>query len=118
MDVPGFRLDAYAGLPRNASHCRLFMTIGVLTDFVFVGGEQVYASSQPGFVGLRARVETAPIPEGGVAPFQLVANLPGLPILPSDTCLVVCVGVEYMRIVNNREEVFASCDAMQIHAAY
>lgn len=118
VDVPGFIWDAYGGMAPYATHGRLFMTIGVLTDFEFVGGEQVYASSQPTFVGLRERFETAPIPAGPVVPFQMVASLPGLPVLPSDTCLVVCIGVQYMQVINNREEIFAGSDAMQVYAAY
>lgn len=118
LDVPNFVMRASTGLAPYATHFRLFMTIGVLTDFVFVGGEELYAPAHDDLVGLRSRDDSAALTKGSVAGFQLIATLPGLPVLPPDAYLVVCVGVQYLQVIGGREEVFAGRDSMQIYAAY
>ena len=120
LDVLAFHTGNRLSVPGNATHFHVFLTVGVLTDYIHVGGKKVYKSTQPGLSGLTAtQYSAAMVCDGSMNPgFQVVASLPTLPILPSDACLIVSMGIEFMEIVNSVEEIFTTGSAMQIRGAY
>jgi hypothetical protein len=121
LDVGAFHTRHELSVPAgNATHFRVFATAGVLTDFEHVGGTEVYASTQKALLGVRTVGYSATmVCDGTVNPgFQVMVQLPGLPVLPADAAMVVCLGIEFMEIVSGVEEYFAQGNAMQIYAAY
>jgi hypothetical protein len=120
LDVPPFLTKGLIRKESYMKHFRLTLAIGVLTDLVFVGGKDVYESTHPDLAG-EYDVQYSNIMECNGTPnlgFQIVATLPGSPILPADACLVVTVGIEFFKMVNNVPSVFAACNAMMVHGAY
>jgi hypothetical protein len=122
LDVGAFHTHYQLEVPQSnaASHFRVFVSIGVLTDFIHVGGQEEYASTQEDLAGMNAIAYSASMVCDGTmnSGFQVMASLPSLPVLPSDACLVVCLGVEFLEIVSGVQEFFAQGNAMQIHGAY
>lgn len=120
LDVGAFSTKSRLTVPHDATNFRVLLAIGVLTDFEYVGGTEVYRSTQPLLRGLSAsQYSSIMVCDGSMnAGFQLVASLPNAPVLPPDACLVVCLGIEFMEVVNSLEEIYSSGDGMQIYAAY
>ena len=116
LDVPSFNTDNFLRCPQGATHFRLLLVAGVLSDFVYTGDNAVYAPVNPDINARTMVVESSVLPAVGAvnAPLQLVAAVPGLPVLPSSACLVVSVGIEFLRVVNNFEEVMASGNALRV----
>lgn len=120
MDVPSFNTKTKLSIPGKATHFRLFLTVGVLTDFAFGGPDTGYISTLPDLAGESQR-QYAPVMvcDGSMNPgFQVVASLPSLPVLPLDACLVVTVGIEFLKYVGSFEEWFWQNNSMMIHGAF
>jgi hypothetical protein len=120
LDVPAFNSKSKLNVPGTATHFQLFMSVGVLTDFAYGGPDLGYVSTLPDLAGESHRESSAAmVCDGSTNPgFQLVASLPNLPVLPPDACLVVTLGIEFLKYVDNVEEWFWQSNAMMIHGAY
>lgn len=116
VDVPAFDTDYQLRCPNGATHYRLILVAGSLSDYAYTGQSDVYAAVNPGLAGLTSLVESGIAPALGVVQpqLQLVASLPGSPVLPSSAGLVVSLGVEFFRMVNSQAQLLASGNAMQV----
>ncbi len=114
--VPAFDAGNFIHPPQGATHFRLLLVAGVLSDYGYVGGNVVFAPVNPLLNELVTTTMSATLPAYGLLPGQLtlVAAVPTLPTLPSTACLVVSVAIEFLRVINNFEEVMASGNALQI----
>jgi hypothetical protein len=120
LDVAAFPPRKMIMKPKGATHFRVFLTAGVLSDYIYVGGDEKYAATQPNFNGRAAYSDSGfieiDLPQAPA--FQLVTSLPGAPILPTDATLLAMVGIEFFKIVNNNGELFATGNAMMIAKAF
>jgi hypothetical protein len=116
LNMASFFPDDGLYAPSGATHCRLTLVAGVLSDFVFTGDNDVYAPAEPSLNGLSVSVESAAIPVAGgvVAAFQVVAAIPGAPVLPTTCGLEVSVGITFLVDVNGVELEMATGRAMQL----
>jgi hypothetical protein len=116
LDVPVFDAANFIHPPQGATHFRLLLVAGVLSDYGYVGGNVVFAPVNPLLNELVTTTMSATLPAYGVlsGPLSLVAAVPTLPTLPTTACLVVSVGIEFLRVINNFEEVMASGNALQV----
>jgi hypothetical protein len=120
LDVASFLPNNFIHAPSGATDCRLTLVAGVLSDFVFTGDNDVYAPAEPTLDGITVSVPSAliPVSGSGVAAFQVIAAIPGAPVLPATTGLAVSVGIEFVKVVNSVEYVMASGNAMQLVEVY
>jgi hypothetical protein len=124
LDVGAFHTLRQLDVPGGATHFHLLLTVGVLTDFMFV--EDGYEPSHWDLCGHGVYGHSALMAcDGRLNPgFQMVMGLPGLrpgdpaPVLPADAALVVGMGISFFRVINGVEEVFASGGAMKVEGAY
>lgn len=116
LDIPGFDVDNFLYRPQGATDFRLLLVVGVLSNFVYTGGNLVYTPLHEDLDGLGSTVVSAALPAENttVGNVQLVASVPGLPVLPATAGLVVSVGIEFLRVINNYEEVMASGNALRL----
>jgi hypothetical protein len=116
LDVPSFDARYSVVAPSGATHFRLLMCAGVLSDFEFTGTSEQYAPLNPLLDGKRNEVVSPTLAVNGLVTggIQLTAILPGLPILPTTAGLVVCVGIEFFRRINGNDQLFASGNVMKI----
>jgi hypothetical protein len=116
LDVPAFTTNNYLRCPQGATHFRLLLVAGVLSDHVYTGGNPVYVAVNPEMNGVSVVAESAVMPAVNAvnAALQLVAAVPGLPVLPSSASLVVSVGVEFLRVINAFEQEMASGNALRV----
>jgi hypothetical protein len=120
LDVPAFNTDAYLTRPQGATHFKLLLVAGVLSDHAFVGGEEVYAPVDADINGMSVVAVSAVLPaiNSVTTALQLTATVPGSPVMTSTSYLMVSVGIEFYRVVNNYEELFADGNAMRVVGVY
>jgi len=117
--VPSFVSRGRLNYPEGATHFRVFLCVGVLSDFQYVGGEAVYEAVNPSISGVNADAYSAYMEVSGQnAGFQVIAALPNLPVLPSSAGLVVSMGIEFFFEVNSAYNLKAMGNAMVIHDVY
>jgi hypothetical protein len=106
--------------PQGATHFRVCLAVGVLCDVEYGGSDVGYEPVDATISGLND-VSFTPVLDGaGVLNpgFQLITEVPGLPVLPSTAGLVVSVGIEFFMVINSVPELLAQGNAMRIHAIY
>jgi hypothetical protein len=119
MTVPSFMVRRGVFVPGGATHFRVFLGVGVLSDYQYVGGKLLYEPVNPDINGLSELINSSyMVAKGDNAGFQLIAPLPALPILPSSAALVVTVGIEFFYEVNGNQNLKAMGNAMQIQGLY
>lgn len=105
--------------PGSARHFRLALAVAVVSDFSYRGGEAVYESEHPELGELCAVSDTGFLSLYESVPAKtLVASLPGLPVLPDGTLLLVFLGIEFALEINGCVQSMVSGRAMQVVAAY
>ncbi len=116
LDVAAFATDHFLYCPQGATHFRLLLVAGILSDFVYVGGRRPYAPVNALLNGQSVVASSLAIPavNATTSVLQLVAALPGAPVMPSTAGLVVSVGIEFLRVINNYEEVMASGNGLKV----
>ncbi len=114
--VPLFDIDfGTMKVPQGATHFRVFVCVGVLSDLQYSGSDARYEAVNGQIHGLNGEERTAWLSTVGQNPgFQLVATVSGLPILPSTAGLVVSMGVEFCFMVNTMPQLKAEGNAMDI----
>jgi hypothetical protein len=120
LDVPSFNTDSYLTRPQGATHFKLLLVAGVLSDHEWVGGNEVYAPVDADVNGV-SKVEVsaiAPAFNAVNAALQMVVAIPGAPVLAATSCLVVSVGIEFYRVINTYEELMAQGNAMRVVGVY
>ncbi len=119
LTVPSFESKGRLKYPMGATHFKMFLCVGVLSDFQYVGGEAVYEAVNPDMNGVNADAYSGYMDvEGLNAGFQVIAALPGLPVLPSSAGLVVSMGIEFFFDVNSAYNLKAEGNAMMIYEVY
>lgn len=116
VDVPPFNIDALVNGPRGATHWQLVLAICVLSDHVHDATKNKYVPVDLDLNERRAMAQSALIPvEGQLSTaMQLMATLPGAPVLTSTSALVVCLGIEFSQEVGGAPYVLAQDNAMRI----
>lgn len=114
LTVPSFNAEEMVGAPLGASHFRLSLYAGALSDHV-MGATGRYEPVNTSLHRLVSVDSTGPQAVAGAnAGFTLTAALPGLPVLPSTAALVVSVSIQFYKEVNSVLGLLASGNALQI----
>jgi hypothetical protein len=115
MDVGSFLADNDLIPPKSSTHFRLTVCVGVLSDFLHVGGNLAYEAVNPGLNGEYGISYSAFEPvTGTVNAFQVMAALPSLAVLPTTAGLVVSIGIEFFLECNGVHLLQAVGNAMRI----
>jgi hypothetical protein len=117
VDIDSFVPQNFIHPPSGARYYRLVLVAGVLSDFEYTGDAFVYSPINPLLNELTTTVDSGallPIDNLPTGPLQLVASISGTPILPSSAGLVVSLGIEFYRVINGFEDLFASGNALQV----
>jgi hypothetical protein len=120
LDVSPFHTQHHLDAPQGATHFRVFLGVGGLSDLVWVPRHKGYFPSQPDLDTSFADVHGPLITlDGALHPgFQLSIGLSGLPVLGSDACLLVSVGIDFVRVINGMEDELASGGAVKVVGAW
>jgi hypothetical protein len=120
VDIADFDTEFGLLTPQGATHFRLFLSVGALSDLSYSVTDQVYEVVSPDVSQLNGIAASSYLPIGGMmgSSLQLVASLPGTPILPVTAGLVVCLGVEFYRKINGNYGRMASGNAMKLVGVY
>lgn len=112
--VEDFDTDSYVNAPQGASHFQIVLSVGVLSDFVYVGNG--YEAVNPGLnetSGITFSSETA---LGGMVGSDLVLTVDlGIgSAIPNTAAVVIAVGIVFSQEVNGSYYQLASDNAMRI----
>jgi hypothetical protein len=121
LDVPVLDTRADLRKPAGTTHFRVFLTVGLLSDFVYSATDKRYEAVDAVLNGKGAAVSTPVLPWRGPGTptfLQLVAQVPGLPVPPAGVTLVVGMGVEFIRQIGGANTVLGSGNAMKIDSVY
>jgi hypothetical protein len=120
LDIPVFNYDGRLHVPEGATHWNLVLTIAAVSDHGYVTSKKKYRAQDLSLNGLSVTVESAPMDVDVplTSAIQLVASLPGLPILPANVALVACVGVEFSQGIGTASYLFAQSNAMRVHDVF
>ena len=116
LDVPIFDVDALVTAPQGTTHFKLVLVITVLSDHYFDSAEGGYVPTDPDLNSVNAVTSSAAleIDVPIVAPVQLIATLPGSPVMTATCGLVTCVGIEFYQEVTGTLYSLAQSNGMRI----
>lgn len=119
LDVPQFNTSLLLTAPMGATEFSLVLVAGVMSDFTHDPDRKEYAADHGTLSKKSVLAESALMPVTGMTTaLQLVAALPGAPVLPAGTTLLVSLGVQYYLTVNNQALPLASGNGMAVVGAY
>ena len=115
VTIPSFIPDVSINAPTGATHFKLVLATGAVSDFVYDAGVNAYEAADPGQNGLSA-VEYGAITALGSTPatFSLVATFAGSPTIATNVSVVECLGIEFYQQVGADYYVFAQDNAMKV----
>lgn len=119
MDIPAFDPSIYLIPPQGATHFQVILAIGVVSNHTYDIASKKYVavnavensmngSTDSGFLSI-----FSPVPAQ-----QLVASLPGAPVLSTDSSLITAVGIRFSQEVNGQQYPLYSDDAMRIDEVF
>ena len=115
LNVPIFNASDFVIKPQGATHFKLVLNVSTLTDYIFNPLIGKYESTNPALGGLTETVKSGfQSVIGDTTVMNLVATLPGTPILTATEGFVVSVGIEYYQEINGNFYLFAQGNAMRI----
>ena len=115
LDMASFAPSVYVGIPSGATHFRIILAIGTVSDFAYNAVSRKYGPVDGASNGLSAVAygSTEPLNSTGVA-YHLVASLAGSPVIASDTSVLAAVGIEFFQQVNSVDYLLGQSNGMQI----
>lgn len=116
VTIPDFHTVDDIDGPSFASHLRLVLAVGSVSNQIFDAGEKTYAPSNTAQEMENIVVRSSEIVIGGMVGTSLVltAQLPSAIVLDPDVVLIGALGIEFLENVNGNYYVFATDNAMKI----
>lgn len=115
LTIPNFVPDDYVSAPAGATHFKLVLAIGAVSDYQFNNGTNGYEPTDPSQNTLNA-VDNSPILALGATAVTatLTATIQGQPTIANDVSVVNCVGIEFYQQVGTDYYLFAQDNAMKV----
>jgi len=115
ITIPSFVPRDFINAPSGATHFRLVLALGSISDYVFDAGVNGYEAAVPELNSLSA-IEYGAITELGSTPvdFTLTAAFSGAPVMADVVSVVQCLGIEFFQAVGAEYYVFAQDNAMKV----
>lgn len=115
LTIPSFVPDTFINAPVGATHFRLVLATGAVSDYVYDAGVNGYEAVDPSQNGLNALAYGAMTALGSTpASFTLVATFTGAPTIATEVSVVQCLGIEFYQEVGADYYVFAQDNAMKV----
>lgn len=114
--VPDFDTDSFITKPEGATHCRLVLAAGLLSDYDYVSALRSYEPVDDDENAIGSAVYSADIPLVGLvgSDTTLVVDLGlGTPVVAT-TATIAAVGIVFYQDINGQLYELASGNAMQI----
>jgi hypothetical protein len=115
LDMPSFSPSTYLSVPGGATHFRIILAIGTISDFAFDSITRKYGPVDGAMNSLSAvTYGTAEVVNSAHVSYSLTASLAGAPVLPADVSLMVAVGIEFFQQVNAVDYLLSQSNGMQL----
>lgn len=117
VNIPDAAPSLYVHAPAGATHFKLVLVAGTLSDYVHDAATRSYVPVNAGQNALSASVHSALIPlTGTVSPFSvsLAAAFAGAPTLSADVAVIAALGILFYQEVNGVEYLLAQGNAMKV----
>ncbi len=118
LNIPEFNSDSCIKAPKGATHFRIMLACGTVSNYVFDDQLNGYTPAEPDYDALRTLAVSSSIPCGGLTggPITLTADL-GLGVaLPANVTVMAAVGIIFFQEINAEMYELASDNAMRIDA--
>lgn len=116
ITIPDFSTDSYVNAPEGASHFKLVLVLGTLSDYTFVNPGIGYEAVNPALNSKSAFAMSSSIPLTGQVgnDLVLIADLGNGVVLPNTLAVNVALGVVFYQEINGDLYELASKNAMKI----
>ncbi|WP_282134427.1 hypothetical protein [Seonamhaeicola maritimus] len=116
LDIPDFDTANYINAPEGATHCRLVLAAGYVSDYAYVPAVKGYEPDDEAVNGRGDVVESSDIVLGGMvgSATNLVVDLSSLGTIPVDSALFGSIGIVYYQEINGSLYVLAQGNAMKV----
>ena len=119
MDIPAFDPSTYVIPPQGTTHFKVILAVGAVSNHTYDITTKEYAAVNATENSLNASADSGYLSIfNPVAATQLVASLPGAPVLSTDSSLMVAVGIRFSQEVNGQQYPLYSDDAMRIDEVF
>ncbi len=116
LTVPAFNPANLINAPAGATHFRLLVALGCVSDFAFnaqtgtyepidVANNELSDVAYSGYLDLSAAIATSTV---------VTATLPGSPTITADTSVLFCIGIEFYQQVGPNYYLFNSGNALKV----
>ncbi|MEO6407032.1 MAG: hypothetical protein ABIO32_16180, partial [Ferruginibacter sp.] len=116
LTVPAFNPANLITPPPGATHFRLLVALGCVSDFAFnaqtgtyepidVANNELSDVAYSGYLDLSAAIATATV---------VTATLPGTPTITTDASVLFCIGIEFYQQVGANYYLFNSGNALKV----
>jgi hypothetical protein len=120
VEIPPFDPNVYISAPAGATHFRIIVAIGSISDFVYNSDTGHYEPTKPllnslGGVGYSGFLEVY-----SATPVDLDATvtLPGTPTMTADVSAMCSIGIEFYQQIGGVNYILAQGNAMQVVSVF
>lgn len=116
VEIPDFDPGVYISAPAGATHFRIIVAIGSISDFTYNVSTGHYEPTQPalnslgsvGYSDYTLLHSTTPVT------FDATVTIPGTPAMTDDVSVCACIGIEFYQQIAGAYYVLAQGNAMKI----
>jgi hypothetical protein len=120
LEVQPFDSRLDLDVPHGATHFRLFVSVGVLSDCVYMPSLKDYGFTQEGLMDCWAMEGSGQVAIDGLMHpgLTMVVTLPGRPVLTPDAILLVSLGIRFVKVVNGVGDDMEGGGALRVVGAW
>lgn len=120
VEVPAFDPNVYISAPAGATHFRIIVAIGSISDFIYNVSTGHYEPVQPALNSLGSVGYSAYTALASAAPvdFDATLSLPGTPAMEAEVSVLCCLGIEFYQQIGGTNYVLAQGNALKVVSVF
>jgi hypothetical protein len=120
VEIPGFTPNVYISAPAGATHFRILIAIGTISDFVYNPATGQYEPTEASLnsLGSLGYSSFEALNSGTPVSIDATLTVPGSPTMATDVSLVCCMGIEFYQQIGGVNYVLAQGNAMKVVGVY
>jgi len=117
LDIPDIAPGLYLGPPAGATHFKVLLALGMVSNHAYEAEARMYAPVEPSHNAIGVLAQTASLPlhtTAGASPVSVTATFAGAPTPSADVAVIACMGIIFYQQVNGVDYPLGSNKAMQV----
>lgn len=120
IEIPSFDPNVFISAPAGATHFRIIIAIGSISDFVYNVSTGHYEPTQPAINSLGSIQYSTYTPLASASPvdFDATVTIPGTPVMTADVSAICCMGIEFYQQIGGTNYVLAQGNALKVVSVF